>query len=367
MGYTHPRTDYTNLKKMGEMKMNRICLLILSVLISTATAGSAETLRVVTINVWAGLDYKGSLKMGEYQDKETHALRTRNLVAQLLELDPDLIAVNEANKLPRYARSLARELDFDQIYHVGLGGLRVGPIGLPVNLREGDVILSKRSRQLRRSGRKQLSGGPVGNFFTFHFADATQIVGARILVAGREVYVFNTHWHASPFPTEQYFRQLAERRDSNRIDEQRYEELVEESVEGRNWRLGEARKTIAFVDKIAGDNPVILMGDFNAVAASQEIGMLKTAGFRDAFEEAGEPPGFTWDGMQNSNIQLQKQAFPEDFWLEPTRKRIDYIFFRGPGLEVTRSEVVLDLPIQGIHPSDHFGVMAELEVQPPSP
>jgi len=337
------------------------------VLISAAAVGSAENLRVVTINVWAGLDYKGSLKMGEYQEEDTRALRTRNLVEQLKELDPDVIAVNEANKLPRYARSLSRELDYDQIYHVGLGGLRIGPIGLPVNLREGDVILARKSRQLQRSGRKQLSGGPVGNFFTFHFADATQIVGGRILVAGREVYVFNTHWHASPFPTEQYFRQLAERRDSGRIDEQRYAELVAESVEGQKWRLGEARKTVAFIDKIAGNNPVILMGDFNAASASEEIAVLKAAGFRDAFAEAGNPPGFTWDGRENSNIQLQKKVFPEDFWLEPTQRRIDYVFFRGSGLEVLASEVVLDRPLQGIHPSDHFGVMAEFAVQPPSP
>lgn len=349
------------------MKLSRSNLLILSLLVSAVTVVCAENLRVVTINVWAGLDYKGSLKMGEYQDEDTRALRTRNLLEQLKELDPEVIAVNEANKLPRYARSLSRELDYDQIYHVGLGGLRIGPIGLPVNLREGDVVLAKKSLQLRRSGRKQLSGGPVGNFFTFHFADATQIIGGRILVAGREVYVFNTHWHASPFPTEEYFRQLAERRDSGRIDEQRYEELVEESVEGQKWRLDEARKTVAFIDKVAASNPVILMGDFNAVVGSEEIGVLKASGFRDAFAEAGDPPGFTWDGRENSNIQLQKQVFPEDFWLEPTRRRIDYVFFRGPGLEVLASEVVLDRPLQGIHPSDHFGVMAEFEVQPPSP
>ena len=28
---------------------------------------SAETLTVVTINVWSGLEYRGSLKMGEHE------------------------------------------------------------------------------------------------------------------------------------------------------------------------------------------------------------------------------------------------------------------------------------------------------------
>jgi hypothetical protein len=135
---------------------------------------------------------------------------------------------------------------------------------MSVNLGEGDVILAKESMNLRSRIRKQLSGGPVGNFLTFHFADAT--------------------------------------------------------------------------------------------ASSEEIGILIRAGFRDAYGEAGELPGFTWDGRKNSDIQLQKRVCPDDFWLEATGKRIDYVFYRGPVLRVTKNEVVLDLPVEGVYPYDHFGV-----------
>jgi endonuclease/exonuclease/phosphatase family metal-dependent hydrolase len=344
------------------MKGLRLFLLVLAFVIKAASLCPAQNLRVVTINVWAGLDYKGSLKMGEYQDPETRGRRTQLLLEQLRELDPDVIAVNEANKLPRYARLLAREMGYDQIYHVGLGGLRAGPLGLPLNLREGDVILARKELQLESVGRRQLSGGPVGNFFTFHFADATQVIGGRVFVAGRELYVFNTHWHASALPTADYFQQLAERRAAGLIDARRYDELVDEAVEGQKWRLGEARKTVQFIDKIAGQAPVILMGDFNAPSETEEIAVLEEAGFRDAYAEAGELPGYTWDGRQNSNIQLQKRAFPEDFWLEPKQQRIDYIFLRGSGLQVEESEVVLDLPAAGLYPSDHFGVLADFQV-----
>ena len=300
--------------------------------------------------------------MGEYQDPETRDRRTRILVEQLRELDPDVVAVNEANKLPGYARSLARELGYDQIFHVGLGGLRAGPLGLPLNLREGDVILVRKSLQLERVGRRQLSGGPVGNFFTVHFADATQVIGGRIEVGGRELYLFNTHWHASPFPTEEYFRRLEERRDAGLIDAEHYDELAAEAVEGQRWRLDEARKTVEFIDKVAAGAPVILMGDFNAVVDTEEIALIRGAGFRDAYAQTGEPPGYTWDGRQNTNIQLQKRTFPEDFWLEPTQRRIDYVFFRGPGLQVQHSRVVLNRPLEGLYPSDHFGVMADFRL-----
>lgn len=343
------------MKKVGLIS---ICLMIL--LLPEHLV--AERVRVITINVWAGLDYKGSLKMGEYEDAQTRNLRTRILVQQLSELDPDLVAINEANKLPGYARDLSRELGYDYVYHVGLGGLRAGPIGLPVNLREGDVILAKKSRALRHVGRKQLSGGPVGNIFTFHFADATQVIAGRIRVGARDVYVFNTHWHASPFPTLEYLESLKERRDSGLIDEDKYEELVSEAVGGKEWRLAEARKTVAFVDKVAGQNPVILMGDFNALSSSEEFGILREAGFIDAFAKLSDSPGYTWDGTENSNIRLQKGVYPEDFWLEPTRKRIDFIFIRGNDLRVVRCQVVFDRPVEGVYASDHFGVMADIEV-----
>jgi endonuclease/exonuclease/phosphatase family metal-dependent hydrolase len=346
------------------MRCIRFVLLGLSVLNLGAASTAAENLRVLTINVWSGLDYKGSLKMGEYEAAQRRDRRTRILLEQLRALKPDVIAVNEANKLPAYARMLDRELGYDPVHHVGLGGLRIGPLGLPVNLREGDVLLARRELGLVRSGRRQLSGGPVGQFFTFHFADATQVIGARVAVAGREVYVFNTHWHASPAPTEQYLARLAERRQAGLIDASRYQALADEAVEGQRWRLGEARKTVAFIDRIAGAAPVILMGDFNAESDAEEIAVLVEAGLRDAFADAGDPPGYTWDGTRNINIQLQKRVFPEDFWLEPKRQRIDYVFFRGPGLRITNSEVVLDQPIEGLYASDHFGVLADFEIPP---
>ncbi|MBN1686892.1 MAG: endonuclease/exonuclease/phosphatase family protein [Spirochaetales bacterium] len=349
------------------MKVSTLRLLAGFLISCVALPAGAESLRVVTINVWSGLDYKGSLKMGEYEAKETRAARTRILIEQLKGLDPDLIALNEANMLPCYGRALARELSYKQIYHVGLGGLRIGPVGLPVNLREGDVILAGKPLGLKRAGRKQLSGGPVGNFFTFHFADATQVIAGRITVAGREIYVFNTHWHASPFPTNEYLEDLADRRASGVIDQERYDKLVEEAVEGREWRLMEAEKTVAFINRIARDKPVILLGDFNATADSAEIGVLSAAGFRDAYAEAGSPPGYTWNGAINNNIQLQARTYPDDFRLEPDQKRIDYVFYRGPGLRVEGCEVVLNRPVGDLYPSDHFGVMADFDVLSGSP
>jgi endonuclease/exonuclease/phosphatase family metal-dependent hydrolase len=122
---------------------------------------------------------------------------------------------------------------------------------------------------------------------------------------------------------------------------------------------------VEFIRKVAGEQAVILMGDFNAGSDSEEIAVLRAAGFQDAWAAVRQEPGYTWDGTVNGNIRLQKEAYPEDFWLEPKRNRIDYIFFRGNGLKVLRAEVVLNRPGQGVYPSDHFGVLAEIEVPEP--
>lgn len=323
----------------------------------------AETLTVVTINVWSGLDYRGSLKMGEYEEKGVRERRTRALVAELQALAPDVVALNEANRLPGYARRLARELGFDRVWHVGIGGLRAGPVGLPVNLREGDVILARPELELKRAGRKQLSGGPVGNFFTAHLADATQVVAGRLRVGGRTVYVFCTHWHASAFPTETYRAELQRRRTAGSLDEKGYEKLLAEAVDGREWRLGEAQETLAFVERVAGAEPAILLGDFNALPESEEIALLRAAGFVDAFAAAGSGPGITWDEEGNANIRLQRETYPDEVPQDPPNKRIDYIFLRGAGLEATRAEVVLNRTVEGLYPSDHYGVLAEIEVR----
>ena len=320
-----------------------------------------ETLKVVIINVWSGLDYIGSLKMGEYEDDRTRARRYDLLVRELKEIDADVIALNEANKLPRYARRIARNLDYDKVYHVGVGGVRIGTLGLPVNLREGDVILAKQKHNMKSEGRQQLSGGYVGNLITFHFADATQVVAAKIVVENQNVYLFNTHWHASPFPHKEYLVNEIDDYLTGEINAKKCIQTLSESIGGHEWRMNEARKTLEFIDKIAGDNPVILMGDFNALSNSKEISLLKDAGFVDTYPAVNSNVGYTWDELLNANIQTHYlKGFVDE--TKCRRDRIDYIFIRGDNLKVLKSEVVFNKPNNGIHPSDHFGVLTEIEL-----
>ena len=141
-----------------------------------------------------------------------------------------------------------------------------------------------------------------------------------------------------------------------------------------HWRFhhGATREAqvVALCDQVLGSRrrggfPPIIAGDFNAEPDSDEIRFMtgghsidgRSVYFHDAWRIAGERgQGATW-----SNRNPHTRAS-----LEPDR-RIDYIFTGyalqgGVGL-LKRCRVVCDDEKNGVWPSDHFGVFAELQTQ----
>jgi endonuclease/exonuclease/phosphatase family metal-dependent hydrolase len=111
------------------------------------------------------------------------------------------------------------------------------------------------------------------------------------------------------------------------------------------------------------DLPGVLMGDLNAVESSAAIAALTgEAGFVDAFRAAHpDAPGFTvWQPVTAPD----RRAF----------RRVDYVLIAPgrifPGV-VMGSRVVVDTPGRlpdgtALWPSDHYGVLADLVVFPPT-
>ena len=348
--------------------------------IPTVTADNC--LRILDINVWSGLDYEGYIKMGEYETDLVREKRYQALIAQIRQLDPDIIGLHEANKLPHYAKRLAKDIGYDVFYHVGVGGVRLGPVGLPWNLREGDAILTKHDLNPQFVKRKQLSGGFVGKWATFHFSDATQIIAIRITCRDKPVYLFATHWHASLSGASPILEKAEVMHNAGEITGEEYQNILTQIKEGVAWRLSESKKTIEFIKERAMDHPYILMGDFNAGPESQEIRNLIGFGMVDLFQGSNpDSTGFTWDPGTNLN---QKEHYLHESFTEKdinaytrlecfSRKiptRIDYIFL-GPSsglaaekISIQSSKVVMREIIHGVHASDHYGVFAEIQINP---
>jgi len=146
-----------------------------------------------------------------------------------------------------------------------------------------------------------------------------------------------------------------------------------------NWKLHDGRsreqQVIALADFILsrrprGGFPPIVVGDFNAEADSDEIRYMsgfhsldgRSVMFYDAWRLAGDGgPGTTWSNRNDfASIAL-----------EPER-RIDYIFAGYPrrmtddhGVgKIETCRVVCDDEVDGVWPSDHFGVYAEVRTEP---
>jgi len=145
-----------------------------------------------------------------------------------------------------------------------------------------------------------------------------------------------------------------------------------------NWKLHDGRSRELQVQALSdfvlsrrprGGFPPIVVGDFNAEPASDEIRFMsgfhslggRSVMFYDAWRIAGEGPGTTWSNRNDfASIAL-----------EPER-RIDYIFAGYPkrmtddhGVgKIETCRVVCNDEVDGVWPSDHFGVYAEVRTEP---
>lgn len=139
-----------------------------------------------------------------------------------------------------------------------------------------------------------------------------------------------------------------------------------------NWRFDDGHVREAQVREIAQciesvvdpqGFPAILVGDFNAEPESDEIRYLRgltslSAGRRVYFQDAFGLTGGASRGC--TYVRANPWAASST---EPDR-RIDYVFVRGRdersrGLPIG-ARVCFDQPVDGVFPSDHFGVAATL-------
>jgi endonuclease/exonuclease/phosphatase family metal-dependent hydrolase len=112
--------------------------------------------------------------------------------------------------------------------------------------------------------------------------------------------------------------------------------------------------------------PPIIMGDFNAEPESDEIRYLRgynarlgrSVYFADCFAVAGDgSPGYTYARANTYALRAR----------EPNR-RLDYIFVRGPDRQLRGEPLAARLcftgAVDGVFPTDHYGVVADIQAQP---
>ena len=258
-------------------------------------------MRVATWNVW--------WRFGPWEKRQP-------VIAETLHgMDADVIALQEAwgvHDGPGQADKLAEKLGYEPVFDAGFdtGDVLFGNAILsrwPIVKSEKRPLPSTPETQGHRFALKAVVNGPRGPF---------------------EIYTVHLNW--------------------------RYDESA--------LRQAQVRALAEFVAESKGRTfPPIVCGDFNADPVADEIRMLNGRAavpvpplvFMDAWDVAGDGPGYTWS---NDNAFAARD-------LEPDR-RIDYVFVgwpkaRGAG-HVVDARVAAIEPINGVHPSDHYAVVAEM-------
>jgi endonuclease/exonuclease/phosphatase family metal-dependent hydrolase len=279
-----------------------------------APAVHADTMRVVSFNLFHGGPASGWF--GDGQDLEQ---RFEMALAELRTLEPAVVGLQEASVAVGRGSVAGRLADALGLHHVFapattrvFGIETIGRLVTTlINFREGPAILTRY---------------PIVAHAVYALPRCAKLLDPRVLLHAE----LRTPWgplHAFSVHTSH---------DACQVE--RAVELVRER---------------------AGGAPAILMGDFNHGEQSTVIAALtRSAGFIDAFRAVrpGAPGATVW----------QRPGAPDS----TVTRRADYVFVH-PGatvaLAVRDSRVVLDQPRrlaggQLIWPSDHYGVLAELEI-----
>jgi endonuclease/exonuclease/phosphatase family metal-dependent hydrolase len=120
-------------------------------------------------------------------------------------------------------------------------------------------------------------------------------------------------------------------------------------------RDDQARQVLEWLTAGPASDAQVLVGDFNADPDEPAVDRILGAGFRSAYADAnGADPAVTWPSG------LQAPAMDTDG--EPGC--LDYIWIRG-AVRASAARLAWDRPAVGdptLLPSDHFGLVAELEI-----
>lgn len=330
--------------------MKKTVLILFAIVFSTAVF--AEDISIVTINAWPGLEEKGFLNCGEIETAEVRLFRQEVLTTGLAKLEADIISLNGINPAPAMAGEAAEALGMSADAWISKSGFRIGPVGLPMNLKTGDAILAREDLAAQFAGRKVLGGGISNRTFTLFSRRGTQIISSMVNIAGREVWIFTAEWSESIFSDRESLDFLLDSYLAGDLEPELYAEAVKDAVDGAALRLTQAEETLAFINSTAGEAPVVLCGSLNALPGSSEMKLLESAGFTDVYAAAGRGSGNTLDPKRNTNLSKIKGPLPAAGY------RTDYILIRGEGLKALSAELVFDEPVYGVYPSSRFGVKA---------
>ncbi len=349
----------------------RIVTCLLFAAITIVPFLKAQTLKVVTMNIWSGLDYRGTFRMGEYEPDSIRTRRLLLLAERLRKEQPDIVALQECNPVGLAGSFLAENLGYDYIAQRANGGLKIGYVGIPANLNEGLVLLAKKELRLDFVDVADLSGalGAFGNDFSLHASDENIALIGSVKIGPTRLLIVNTHLSAAVPDEDRVKAKMTELMIGRKMPEDEREAVSREFHEQSGLRIKEVARLREFLEARTAGAPVILLGDFNAAPEAEEIDSIRVQ-FVDCTPEPqrGEP---TWNPAVNPNTSYSTKTDSNatvleelSAWYDGLPRRIDHIFLNGrfSAADIRSTVLFANNPELGLFPSDHFGLMTEIDL-----
>ncbi len=347
-------------------------------------------MRFLSYNLWHGLTPSSPVAFESLEPQGRRLLREQAQIDLLKSLKPDVCFFQEVNPAASRAPKFASELNMSFAYQPDLVGLKLFGVGLPLNLNSGLAILAGKSfglkrlegASLSRPGRHLVHAWGSWQLKEERFALFTE---AMLPKWGR-VLLVNTHLHHGLEATPDFLASLDKLAKELEIPDGIVAEIKSRLALGSDRRVRELSVLMKALEKYQRRYEVIVLGgDFNARPGGELSGILQEQGFRDMWAAVHpEQPGYSFDSIANAANHILQRNFPltlivEDLSFslktkealialargqEMQPRRIDYIWTRGGSLSLQARRVELvGLPdSDGLAPSDHFGVCADLEL-----
>lgn len=348
-------------------------------------------MRFLTFNLWHGLSPSSPVAMEALEPGGRRSLRERLQLDILRGIEADVHFFQEVNPVAQRGQVLAKAVDSNFECQGDLTGLKIFGVGFPFNLNSGLVTAVRRTWPLRPVGAISLSRpgmNLVRKWGSWQLKEERfALFSETMLPDWGKVLLVNAHIHHGLEATEKLADELSKLAEELELPASAVSELKLRLAKGNQRRASEMEVLLQEVDRLSGRyEAVVVAGDFNSRPDSATIAAFAAHGFRDAWKEAHpSDPGYTFDSSRNHANHLLQKNFPltlvvEDLSFsakikekllglarshEMDPRRIDYLFFRSKnvGLRVADARLVGLPEGDGLAPSDHFGVCADIEAQ----
>gem|GEM_PF-1350358 len=349
-------------------------------------------MKILTMNLWHGLSPSSLLSFERLEPEPRRRIREQIQIDLLKSVDPDIAFFQELNPISTRFQQMCRELGRQGVSQPDLVGTKLFGWGFPLHLFSGLAILAKPIFPLDVVKAVRLSGGQ-GHSFVHKWA-SLQLQEERFAIfaettrrgIGRVLFI-NSHLHHGLEATEAFVEKLKTTMGECELSNSAKSEMRERLFAGNERRNREMSVLLRELEPIQSQYDLIILGgDFNCEPEGEVGQRLRDLGFTDVWkQDHPNEAGFTYDRAENLANHILQDRFPSTLMVqdlsfssktkdslvklvqeqERRPRRIDQLWIRSPlrNVKQSRSELVGFPNAQGMAPSDHFGLVAELTIE----